>query len=419
MASAPHAAPRHAPARPAQQTAPLLPSRPSFFYHKMGRLNTGAVITLIILQVFGLVMLFSASYATGYYRFDDSYHFIRPQALYACVGIAVMFFVSCVDYHWMRRWYLALYVVTLVLLVVVLFMEPIHGHRRWINIKHLPTVQVSEIAKFSMILTEAHLMDRHRARLGTFRYGVLMPVLAAVPFWAIILPETHYSAIILMGFILVTMMWAGGTGIGWFGIGVGAMGAGVWLLLTTGRSYIEDRFAILSDPFADVLGSTMQTAQSLYAVGSGGWFGLGIGQGLQKHLWLPEATNDFIFSILCEELGFVGAVICIGLFAALIVQGVFIALRAPDRFGMLLAIGITAQIGWQVLFNIAVVTNTVPNTGISLPFFSSGGTSLLMLLAQMGVLFSVGRAGNAERQNRAEQAAQAAQQRQEEAPRQP
>lgn len=388
------------------------PRRPSFFYRHMGRISPGVVGTLMILLAFGLVMLFSASYATGYYRFGNSYHYILPQACYALVGTAVMFFVSFVDYHWLRRWVWALYLVTLVLLVVVLFMEPIHGHRRWINIKHLPTVQVSEIAKFSMILAVAHLMDKHRARTGSFLYGVVMPVAAALPFWILILPETHYSAIILTICILATMMWAGGTGIGWFGLGIGGMGAAAAIVLATGQDYVDQRFAILKDPFADVLGSTMQTAQSLYAVGSGGWFGLGIGNGMQKHLWLPEATNDFIFSILCEELGFVGAMVCILLFGALIIQGIVIALRAPDRFGMLLAVGIIAQIGWQVLFNIAVVTNTVPNTGISLPFFSSGGTSLLMLLAQMGVLFSISRAGN-EYQERLRRFAQQERERQE------
>lgn len=369
--------------------------RPRIFYRNPGPLNTGLVATLAVILMFGLIMLFSASYATGYYRMGNSFHYIVPQLFYAVAGFGVMYVVSLVDYHWLRHHLLLAYAITFVLLIVVLFMPPIHSHRRWINIRGLPTIQVSEIAKFVLVLVEAHVMDAHRHKMGTFKYGVALPVLLAVPFWLAILPETHYSAIILLGCMLITMMWAAGTRIAWFGLGIFGMGGFASLILLTGRSYIEDRFSGWLDPFSDVLNTTRQTAQSLYAVGSGGLFGLGLGNSRQKHLWLPEATNDFIFSILCEELGFVGAVLCIGLFAALIIQGVIIAMNAPDCFGALIGVGIVAQISWQVLFNIAVVTNTIPNTGISLPFFSSGGTSLVMLLGEMGVLLSIGRAGNA------------------------
>lgn len=376
--------------------------KPHIFYKKPGPLSMGIVATLLVLLVFGLVMLFSASYATGYYRMGDSFAYIRPQVRFAILGVVIMLAVSFVDYRWMRKWTWPLYGVTLILLIIVLFMPPINNHRRWINIEGLPTIQVSEIAKFSLILAVAHMMDAHKNKMRTFKTGVLMPVAVALPFWVAIAPETHYSAIVLLCCILITMMWAGGTRPRWFGLGILAMGGGAGALMFFGRSYVADRFAGWLDPFSDVLNKTRQTAQSLYAVGSGGLFGLGIGNSRQKHLWLPEATNDFIFSILCEELGFVGAVICILLFAALIIQGVVVAMNAPDMFGALVGVGIVAQISWQILFNIAVVTNTIPNTGISLPFFSSGGTSLLMLLAEMGVLLSICRAGNAKKQQEAQ-----------------
>ena len=380
--------------------------RPRMFYRHPGPLNMGIVATLLVILTFGLLMLFSASYATGYYRKGNSFHYIIPQLFYAVAGLLVMYVASLMDYHWLRRHLVLFYGVTFVLLIVVLFMPPIHNHRRWINIQGLPTVQVSEIAKFVLVLVEAHLMDAHRDKMHTFQYGVLLPVLVAVPFWAAILPETHYSALMLLACMLVTMMWVGGTKGTWFGLGLAGMGGLAGLVLMTGRSYVEDRFSGWLDPFSDVLNTTRQTAQSLYAVGSGGMFGLGLGNSRQKHLWLPEATNDFIFSILCEELGFVGAVLCIGLFAALIIQGVILAMNAADRFGALIAVGIVAQISWQVLFNIAVVTNTMPNTGISLPFFSSGGTSLVMLLGEMGILLSIGRAGSARKKAREARAAQ-------------
>ena len=196
--------------------------------------------------------------------------------------------------------------------------------------------------------------------------------------------------------------------------GVGAVGV-VFFLVQKG--YVEERLAGWLDPFSDILNSTMQTAQSLYTIASGGLFGVGIGNSMQKNLWLPEAQNDFIFAVLCEELGFVGACLCIGLFVAFIIQCAWVSMHAPDRYGALLGIGITAQIAWQVFLNIAVVTNTIPNTGISLPFFSSGGTSLTMLLAQMGVLFSICRAGNANQalQRQLEKERQAAERAQREA----
>lgn len=359
-------------------------------FKEHGRFSSTYLINLLIILMLGLVMLFSASYSTGYYRFGDSLHFIRPQFLYALLGCAVMYAVSWIDYRWLRQWTWTLYLLCLVLLVVVLFMDPINGCRRWINLEHLPTLQPSEICKFSLVLTVAHLMDLNRRRIKTLLYGAIIPGCMILPFWALLYLEPHYSAMILMACILGTMLLCGGTAFRWFGIGAAGVGVLGSIFLLTRMGYIQERL----DSWLNPDNILYQTRQSLYSIGSGGLMGQGIGKSLQKHLWLPEATNDFIFAVICEEMGFIGALVCILLFAALIFQGFFIAINAADRFGCLLCVGITAQIAWQVLFNIAVVTDTVPNTGISLPFFSSGGTSLVMLMAEIGVVLSVSREGN-------------------------
>ena len=364
---------------------------PAIFTKDPGPLSGGLLANLVVLLVFGLIVLFSASYAIAYYKFGDSYHYIRSQAIYAVVGFAAMLIISRVNYRWLLRFAWPLYWVTLVLLVAVLFMPPINDVHRWINIKGLPTVQVGEIAKFSIVLLLAALFEQNRSRMRSFRQGILLPGVLLLPILVLLRLEPHNSAMILMCCITATMMFVGGTNLMWFGVGGGAAAGGIALLLITSKGYVQERLAGWLDPFSDVLDSTMQTAQGLYTIGSGGWFGVGLGNSTQKHLWLSEAQNDFIFAILGEELGFVGALLCIALFALLIAQGIYVAVNAPDRAGCLLVVGVMAQIGFQFFFNVAVVTNTIPNTGISLPFFSSGGTSLMMLLGEMGIVLSVSR----------------------------
>ena len=373
---------------------------PAMFTKDPGPLSGGLLANLVVLLVFGLIVLFSASYAIAYYKFGDSYHYIRSQAIYAVVGFAAMLVISRVNYRWLLRFAWPLYWVTLVLLVAVLFMPPINDVHRWINIKGLPTVQVGEIAKFSIVLLLATLFEQNRSRMRNFRQGILLPGVLLLPMLVLLRLEPHNSAMILMCCITATMMFVGGTNLMWFGVGGGAAAGGIALLLITSKGYVQERLSGWLDPFSDVLDSTMQTAQGLYTIGSGGWFGVGLGNSTQKHLWLSEAQNDFIFAILGEELGFVGALLCIALFALLIAQGIYVAVNAPDRAGCLLVVGVMAQIGFQFFFNVAVVTNTIPNTGISLPFFSSGGTSLLLLLGEMGVVFSVSRAANKARAER-------------------
>lgn len=389
------------------QTKRKQESKVRMFYKHPGAVNGGFVATLAILQAFGLIMLFSASYATALYKFGNSYEYFGPQMLYACVGFVAMWIASRVDYHWIRKWSWTLYFVVLALLVVVLFMPPIKGCRRWINISHFPTIQVSEIAKFSLILLLAHLFARYEKRIEgkipgagaieNFKLTIVLPGMILLPILILLYLEPHNSAMILMCCITASIMLVGGALLRWFfsAAGVAVAGAAVMLILRGG--YVQERLQGWLDPFSDMKDSTLQTGQSLYTIGSGGLFGVGIGNSVQKHMWLPEAQNDFIFAVLCEELGFVGAAICILLFLLLIIQGIIIAKQAPDRFGSLLVVGCIAQIGFQFIFNIAVVTNTIPNTGISLPFFSSGGTSLMLLLGQMGIVLSVCRAGNKKR----------------------
>lgn len=352
-------------------------------------------IIVLTLVVFGLVMLFSASYAYAFYRRKgDSYSYIRPQFILAMLGIILMYVISLFDYHILHKFAWPIMGFTLVLLIVVLFMPELNGAKRWIIIPGVPTFQPSEIAKFAVILVFAHMIAVNADKMKTFLYGVAPfgVVLGLIAILMIL--EPHLSGLILISGIGVIMMFIGGTGLVWFGLAlaIGIAGvAGAVIMMPDLVPYAMERVYTWRHPFEDVLDAGHQTVQSLYAIGSGGLFGRGIGNSVQKHLYVPEPQNDFIFSILCEELGFIGALLVIFLFVALLWRGLYIAYKAKDKFGSMLVVGVIAQVTLQAVLNIAVVTNTIPNTGISLPFFSAGGTSLLMLLGEMGVVLSVSR----------------------------
>ena len=353
---------------------------------------------LLLLLCYGLIMLYSAGYAVALYRRGDAYTYIRPQLLFAALGVAAMYAASLVDYHIWHKLAWPLLGVSLALLVLVLFMPEYNGCKRWIVLPGLGTLQPSEIAKFSVVLVFAHIISLNHDRMKTFTAGVLPfgAVLGAVA--VLMLLEPHLSGTLLILGIGAVLMFVGGTGLKWFGL-AGALGAGAiaaaLVFLPDLVPYAMDRLASWRDPFADPLGEGHQTIQSLYAIASGGVMGLGLGNSRQKYLYVPEPQNDFIFSILCEELGFVGAAAVIVLFLALFLRGMTVAVRARDKFGALLVVGFVTQVILQAVLNIAVVTNTIPNTGISLPFFSSGGTSLLMLLGEMGIVLSVSRQADA------------------------
>ena len=355
------------------------------------------LLLILTLVAFGLVMLGSASWAVGLYRRGDAYAYLRPQLLFAAVGLAALWAASRVDYHIYHRLAWPLLGLSLVLLAVVLFMPEYNGCKRWIVLPGLGTLQPSEIAKFSVVLVFSHIIALNQSRMDQFRVGVL-PFAAILGVVAVLmLLEPHLSGTLLILAIGAVLMFVGGTGLRWFGLaGAGALTALslALVLLPDLVPYAADRLSSWLDPFADPLGDGHQTIQSLYAIGSGGATGLGLGNSRQKHLYVPEPQNDFIFSILCEELGFVGAALVLLLFFLLLWRGLVIAVRAPDKFGALLAVGFVVQVCLQAVLNIAVVTNTIPNTGISLPFFSSGGTSLMMLLGEMGIVLSVSRQGS-------------------------
>ncbi len=351
---------------------------------------------VMILLTVGLVMLFSASYAFAYYNYGNSYKFIVRQAEFAVIGVVIMIAISYVDYHWYVKkgipW--LVYGVSIGMLLLVLALPPMQAdfdYKRWIYFGGF-SFQPSEVAKFSIILLFSYLISKNYKRMKEFKYGILyfFALLGAV--CVLLVLEPHLSATVLVFAIGVILMIVGGIKMKHMLIvgGVGLIGL-VGVVLSGAVSYASSRFQYWLDPWADATGKGYQTIQSLLAIGSGGLWGRGLGNSRQKYLWVPEPHNDFIFSIVCEELGLIGALCILIGFGVLIWRGVSIAMRAPDRFGSLLAMGIIFQIGLQTVLNILVVTNTIPNTGISLPFFSYGGTSLLMLLGQMGIVLSISR----------------------------
>lgn len=351
-------------------------------------------IIVSTLVIFGLVMVFSASSASALYRHGDSFEFIRKQAIFAALGFLVMFIASYVDYHIFHRFAWPIMLVSIILLVVVLFMPEYNNARRWITIPGIGTLQPSDIAKFAVIILFAHIMSINTNKMKTFTYGVLPFLVLLGIISGLMLKEPHLSGTILVLGIGAVMMFIGGTSLFWFvlaAISVIVAVVGAVILKPDLVPYAMERIHHWIDPFSDMLGKGHQTIQSMYAISSGKLLGRGIGNSVQKHLYLPEPQNDFIFSIACEELGFIGAMLIITLFAALLFRGLYIAVKAKDRFGTLIVIGVTMHITLQTALNIAVVTNLIPNTGISLPFFSAGGTSLLMLMGEIGVVLNVSR----------------------------
>lgn len=359
---------------------------------KVGSMDITFFVLVMVLLTFGLIMLFSASYAYAFYRYKgDSFHFIKRQALFAVVGVVGMLVISKIDYHLLRKFVFWVFGIAYALLIVVLFMPAINNAHRWISLK-VVTFQPSEIMKFAIILLFAHLISVNYKRMGTFAYGVL-PFLFFLGIVAVVmLLEPHLSGTVLIMAIGLIMMFVGGTKYRYFALALAMVVLGVIaIVMIKGIDYVQVRLAGWLDPFHDTQDDTYQTVQSLLAIGSGGLWGLGLGQSRQKFLYLPEPANDFIFSVVCEELGFIGATIIILLFVMFVYRGFVIASKAPDKFGTMLVVGLTVQIGIQAMLNIAVVSNTIPNTGISLPFFSYGGTALLFQLFQMGIILNVSR----------------------------
>ncbi len=358
-------------------------------------------IVLIILTV-GLVMLFSASFAYSYEYYGNSYKFIIRQAILAAVGIVAMFVMSRIDYHIWRKLSWVIYAVTVFLLIALLVLPPMvkgMSVKRWFAIGSF-SFQPSEIAKFAIVVLFSTLITANQKKMKSAKFVMFLFLILGFTCVLVIL-EPHISATLLIAAIGVVLIYVGGLNRKVVIAGLIAAALGIALVIFTQSTgfinYGSDRIKYWQDPWADPTGQGFQTIQSLLAIGSGGVLGRGLGQSRQKYLWVPEPHNDFIFSIVCEELGLIGAVIIILLFALLVWRGFTIAMRSSDKFGSMLALGLTFQVGLQAMLNIWVVTNTIPNTGISLPFFSYGGTSLLILLAEMGIILSVSRGANIEK----------------------
>ena len=362
-----------------------------------GRMDLTFFSLVIIILTIGLVMLFSASYAYAYVRYDDSYLFIRKQFILAVVGVAAMLVISKIDYHILRKLAWPVYILSVILLIIVLILPPMRegfDYKRWIYIGSFQ-FQPSEIAKFAIVLLFAHLISINYKQMEKFTFGVLFLGMLLMVVCGLVVVETHLSATLLIFAIGICLMIVGGIKLKYVALGlIGGVGLGAIAILTGIVDYGSSRIQYWLDPWAAPNKEGYQVIQSLLSIGSGGLFGRGIGQSRQKYLWVPEPHNDFIFAIVAEELGLFGSLIVVLLFCMLVWRGFVIAMRSPDKFGALLAVGLTFQVGVQAALNIMVVTNTIPNTGISLPFFSYGGTALVILLAEMGVVLSVSRRSN-------------------------
>ena len=353
------------------------------------------LILVLLLLAVGLTMLYSASYAQSEYDtgYEISTKYLQKQGVCAIIGLFAMYFFSRIPAEVWYRLAWPLYGISIALLLSVLVIgQEVNGARRWINIAGIQ-FQPSEIAKFTMILLFARLTRYFGPDAKKFRYGVLGFGAALMGILVPLALEKHLSAIMLMGMVAVVMMFVAGTDPKWLLAGAGAAVVFV-LIYITFMGYAGDRVTAWLDPQSDPGDTGYQILQSLYAIGSGGIFGLGFGKSRQKYLYLPFQYNDYIFAIVCEELGLVGAVLIIGLFAMTIIRGYWIALRASDRFSTVLATGLITLIAVQTILNLGVVTNLLPSTGIALPFFSYGGTALAVNLGEMGILLSISRKRN-------------------------
>ena len=353
------------------------------------------LILILLLLAVGLAMLYSASSAQSMYDtgYQISTKYLQKQAICAAIGLIAMYFFSRIPAEVWYRLAWPLYGVSILLLLSVLVIgQEVNGAKRWVNIAGIQ-FQPSEIAKFTMILVFARLTRKFGPDAGKFRYGVFGFGITLLGILVPLALEKHLSAIMLMGMVAVVMMFVAGTSPKWLLAGAGAAAAFV-LIYITFMGYAGDRVTAWLHPEQDPGDTGYQILQSLYAIGSGGLFGLGFGKSRQKYLYLPFQYNDYIFAICCEELGLVGAMAIVALFAAAILRGYWIALHARDRFSTVLCAGLVTLIAVQTILNLCVVTNLLPSTGIALPFFSYGGTALAVNLGEMGIVLSISRQRN-------------------------
>ncbi len=364
---------------------------------KAGRksFDSSFFMLVMLLLAIGLVMVLSSSFARAYYDPSNvtggnaAYYFIR-QLIFAVMGTFAMLLASKIPMKLYRQytWHFLALTIVLLLLVPVIGVKA-NGSRRWLGIGGL-TLQPSELAKLAVILSFSALICRFKSKMKSFKYGILPFVGILGIIVGLLILEPHFSASVIIIAIGGIMMFLGGVRLGWFAAAIGAVLGGLIILLSF-FPYASSRINTWRDPFSSPSDEGYQIVQSLYSIGSGGLSGLGLGGSRQKFLYLPEEHNDFIFSVVCEELGFIGACLILCLFALLVLRGFWIALQCKNRYDLLVCAGISALLAIQVFLNVAVVTNLIPCTGISLPFFSYGGTALLIQLGEMGIILSASR----------------------------
>ncbi len=346
------------------------------------------LLTTVILVAIGIIMVFSASYYSAAEAWGDGLFFFKRQCLWAVLGFTGMFVASRIDYSKLQRYSRIFILISIAMLILVLLIgEPRNNAKRWLGIGNL-SIQPAEIAKFAMMFFIADTIARDKNRIKKFFTGLLPILMVAGFIFLLILKQPNLSTAGSILILSLVMLFVGGAKLWHFGglIGAGAVAA---VALTISAPYRFKRFTAFIDPWADPLADGWQLIQSLYSIGSGGLFGLGLAQSRQKYFYLPYPETDFIFAIIGEELGFIGVVLLISLFMILIWRGIRIALTAPDLFGCLLATGIISMIAIQVVINIAVVTVSMPTTGVPLPFISYGGSSIAMFLTSIGVLLNI------------------------------
>ena len=382
-----------APAQIERKKHKLLKSR-AIRTRKIVRMKSGVdrpfLVIVILLLCIGTTMVFSASYAYAKYNFNDSYYFARRQIVWVGIALGVMWLASVVDYLIIKRFSGLVMLASIGLLFLVPFIgKEVNGAVRWIEIGPIQ-VQPSEIAKLGIVLFFADFCVRHQKDMKKFKVGVLPFGLCAGLIGVLLYIEPHLSAMIIIMILIFCLMYLGGTRKLYLAL-IGGFGALGMVFVMLGTSHGKQRITNWLHPELDPAGKGWQPLQSLYAIGSGGIWGKGLGQSTQKHLWLPEPQNDYIFAILCEEMGFIFATAVLILFVALIWRGFYIAKHAPTQYTTLVVQGLIIQIAVQIMLNIAVVTNSIPSTGVSLPFFSYGGSALVIIMAEMGVILNISR----------------------------
>ena len=354
------------------------------------------LITVFILLGLGIITVLSASSPTALAETGNSYKYLIKQMEAAVIGIFLMFVASKIDYKLWQKNYKIIYFICMILLLAVCALgREAGGAKRWLDMGFL-SFQPSEVAKVGIIIFYSAWLTKNKEKLKTFKYGFAYPIAwLFIPIFFVLILQNHFSATLVICMLAAILMILAGCKIRYFiFVGMPLAALAVFVVIVAGQGFRMQRILTFFDPWQDIQGKGWQIVQSLYAIGSGGLFGVGLGESKQKYLYIPEPHNDFIFAVLAEELGFFGCAIVIILFAILIWRGITIAMKAPDMFGSLLAAGITSMIAIQVLVNIAVVTASMPVTGMALPFFSYGGTALIITLTSIGILLSVSRAGN-------------------------